>query len=337
MNASSTRAPLSHGVSTIRAPNRKNGIAWKIALTFSPNCPNASGRRARQPPADAGQERRDQAVAPGHVGEPVGEQRQAERVDALVVVGDAAPGEAAQDQPGGVRDARARSRAPTATSPISSAPAVECVAPGAASTRKNRTNGRASPSLSPDSRLSVCRMMPGTRRAVTTVDVTTGSVGASTAPSRKHSAQSSVREERPWRERDQAMVTGIAMISARRRPPVRSSSSRSTNSPSENRVRISASSIACRDGVGPAVDRHGVDRGQPTPAADGEDRRVQDAAAEQPDSAAAAATRAPRTSRDSEKSRLIAGGLHLGGWACVTTVTRVVASQLPLVSNSTPR
>ena len=60
---------------------------------------------------------------------------------------------------------------------------------------KKRTNGRASPSLRPDSRLSVWRIFSGTFCEVTTVEVTTGSVGDSTAPSRKASAQ--VRSNRP--------------------------------------------------------------------------------------------------------------------------------------------
>ena len=59
---------------------------------------------------------------------------------------------------------------------------------------KNSTNGSASPSLSPDSRLRVWRMRLGTSRDVTTDDVTTGSVGISTAASRKASAQPSAKE-----------------------------------------------------------------------------------------------------------------------------------------------
>ena len=79
--------------------------------------------------------------------------------------------------------------------------------PGPARTRKKRTKGSARPSLSPDSRLSVWRTDAGTRREVTTAEVTTGSVGERTAPSRKASAQlrsgkSALAGERQQRHRD---------------------------------------------------------------------------------------------------------------------------------------
>ena len=54
---------------------------------------------------------------------------------------------------------------------------------------KKRTNGRARPSLSPDSRLSAWRTDAGTRCEVTTAEVTTGSVAERTEPSRNASAQ----------------------------------------------------------------------------------------------------------------------------------------------------
>ena len=79
--------------------------------------------------------------------------------------------------------------APKPASPSSSAASLPASPPGVARTRKKSTNGSASPSLSPDSRLSVWRICAGTRCAVTTVEVTTGSVGESTAPSRNASAQ----------------------------------------------------------------------------------------------------------------------------------------------------
>ena len=66
MNASRTRAPLSQGVSTISAPNRKNVIAWKTALTFSLKTLNASGMScSATASATPGDEGGDQAVAPG--------------------------------------------------------------------------------------------------------------------------------------------------------------------------------------------------------------------------------------------------------------------------------
>ena len=63
------------------------------------------------------------------------------------------------------------------------------VAAGLARARKKSTKGSARPSLSPDSRLSVWRTIAGTRWEVTTAEVTTGSVGESTAASRNASAQ----------------------------------------------------------------------------------------------------------------------------------------------------
>ena len=68
----------------------------------------------------------------------------------------------------GRRPGRRRSPLPTATSPSSSSADCAASPPGSASTRKNRTSGSASPSLSPDSRLSVWRTSAGTRRIVTT-------------------------------------------------------------------------------------------------------------------------------------------------------------------------
>ena len=51
------------------------------------------------------------------------------------------------------------------------------------------TGGSARPSFSPDSRFSECRTLRGTRGLVTTLDDSTGSVGESSAPTRKLSVQ----------------------------------------------------------------------------------------------------------------------------------------------------
>ena len=109
---------------------------------------------------------------------------------------------------------------------------------------KNSTRGSASPSLRPDSRLSVCRTDSGTPRVLTTAEVTTGSVGESTAPRRKASAQLN-SGKRPLAQRARnSSVSGIATSSARTGGLQWTlSRSRSTSSPSENRVTINASSI----------------------------------------------------------------------------------------------
>ena len=80
---------------------------------------------------------------------------------------------------------RARRRRPRRAASRASPPASP---PGCARTRKKRTKGSARPSFSPDSRFRVWRTIAGTRCAVTTVEVTTGSVGVSTAASRNASA-----------------------------------------------------------------------------------------------------------------------------------------------------
>src|SRR3954454_5086132 len=49
------------------------------------------------------------------------------------------------------------------------------------------TAGSAKPSFSPDSRFSECRTIRGTRGFVTTLEDSTGSVGASSAPTRNDS------------------------------------------------------------------------------------------------------------------------------------------------------
>ena len=73
-------------------------------------------------------------------------------------------------------------------------------------------------------------------------------------------------------------MTGIAITSARAAgPQCLPSSSRSTSSPSENRVRISASSIVCSTRSEPAVDGHDVERGQHDPGDHRQHRDVQHA------------------------------------------------------------
>ena len=107
---------------------------------------------------------------------------------------------------------------------------------------KKRTNGRASPSLSPDSRLSACLTDAGTRCEVTTADVSTGSVADRIAPRRNASAQLNSEKSSLAASANSARVSGIAISSARTTgPQCTTSSSRSTNSPSENSVTIRAS------------------------------------------------------------------------------------------------
>ena len=88
------------------------------------------------------------------------------------------------------------------------------------------------------------RTIAGTRWAVTTLEVTTGSVGVSTAASRNASAQLKlVNSVWPISARTPSVI-GIATTIARvTGPQWRRSSSRSTKRPSEKRVRISAISI----------------------------------------------------------------------------------------------
>ncbi len=106
--------------------------------------------------------------------------------------------------------------------------------------RNASTAGSARPSLSPDSRFSEWRTRRGTRGLVTMLDVSTGSVGASSAPSSNDSVQ-----ERPINRRAAAatitVVSGIASTSLRSgRCHARCSISPSTSRPSRNRITISA-------------------------------------------------------------------------------------------------
>ena len=82
-------------------------------------------------------------------------------------------------------------------------------------------------------------------REVTTAEVTTGSVGESTAASSSASAQLRSGKSALAASPSSAIVIGIAITSARATGlQCRRSSSRSTNIPSEKRVRISASSTS---------------------------------------------------------------------------------------------
>ena len=141
------------------------------------------------PHRDPGHEGGDQPIAERHVGQAERGEAEADRVDALVAGRDAAAREAV------VEPAAERPRAPrprgrrTPPRRGASPPRAPASPPGWARIRKKSTNGSASPSLRPDSRFSVWRTIAGTRWAVTTVEVTTGSVGVSTAASRNASAQ----------------------------------------------------------------------------------------------------------------------------------------------------
>ncbi len=86
---------------------------------------------------------------------------------------------------------------------------------------KKSTRGSAKPSFRPDSRLSVCRTDSGTPRDLTTAEVTTGSVGESTAPSRKASAQlSSENSTLAQRARNRSVSGMRHQQCANRRAPV---------------------------------------------------------------------------------------------------------------------
>ena len=89
------------------------------------------------------------------------------------------------------------------------------------------------------------RTEAGTIREVTTAEVTTGSVGESTAASSSASAQLRSGKSALAASPSSTIVIGIAITSARATGlQWRRSSSRSTNIPSEKRVRISASSTS---------------------------------------------------------------------------------------------
>ena len=138
------------------------------------------------------------------------------------------PGSRGSSRPAQNAEQRRRSRPRTPASPSRlERPPRPASPPGCARIRKKSTKGSARPSLSPDSRLSVWRSSSGTRWAVTTAEVTTGSVGVSTAPSRKASAQesslnSSFAAEREEHQRERHRDHDRA----RRSAPVRSAAAR---------------------------------------------------------------------------------------------------------------
>ena len=156
MKASSTTAPLSHG----RVHDQRSEQEERDRLEDRADVLPELAERLRDVVLgnrhpDAGDEGRDQAVAPGRVGQPVGEQRDAERIDPLVVVRDAAARDTAQGDPGRVGDGELRSAPRPRPSRAAPAPDSTASPPGAASTRKKSTSGSASPSFRPDSRFSV--------------------------------------------------------------------------------------------------------------------------------------------------------------------------------------
>ncbi len=107
---------------------------------------------------------------------------------------------------------------------------------------KASTAGSASPSFMPDSRLSEWRTIRGTRGFVTTLDESTGSVGDSSAPTRKLSAQPSPVSQ-CVATATITHVSGIATTSLRSGSRhAFCSISASTSRPSRNRITISATS-----------------------------------------------------------------------------------------------
>ena len=104
-------------VATISAPKTKKVMTWRMALVFSANstkpCGDVALRRAHRDPADEG---RDQAVSEGDIGEPEGEEGEADRIDPLVARGQATPRQAvvvpAAEHPQGDPDQPADNRLP---------------------------------------------------------------------------------------------------------------------------------------------------------------------------------------------------------------------------------
>ena len=127
---------------------------WRIELTFSLNTTKSSAMSwsatAERDPADEG---RDQPVAEGDVGQAVGQQPNAERVDPLIAPHDAPTGEVMGQASRRLAEHEPET-APKAASPNSFAASHPASPPGEARMMKKRTKGSASPSLRPDSRLS---------------------------------------------------------------------------------------------------------------------------------------------------------------------------------------
>ena len=152
-----------------------------------------SGRQI--PSAIARHEHRDEAVALGRQHRrAVGGERHAERVERLLVRRIRPPRGIRRDATNATNSAG--DATPTPHVLEHELPPDEVVARSAAAVNAS-TAGSARPSLSPDSRLSECRIIRGTRGLVTTVDESTGSVGDSSAPTRNDSVQP--RSVSAWR------------------------------------------------------------------------------------------------------------------------------------------
>ena len=150
------------------------------------------------------------------------------------------------------------------------------------------------------------RIVSGTARDVTTEEVTTGSVAQRTAPSRKASAQarSPNRSFAPTASR--TSVIGIAITSARAGGPQwRASSSRSTSSPSETRVRIRASSISSTMPSSPTSTETTSSSASTIPSAIESTEAESTVPRIRPESAAVTASSAPKISAASPKERSI--------------------------------
>ena len=228
-------------MATISAPNTKNVITWKIELTFSAKSWKRSGIScSNSAECDARDERGDQAVAEGQVGKPVRGDAQADRVDPLIAAGDptrwSRPMDAPADDP--ENDAQHRPECGLAEQLDALCPRRRRVWPARGRTARREARGRRSARIRGS---RVWRTRLGTRWAVT-ADVTTGSVGVSTAASRNASAQPS-SPNRAAAIRARSSVSGIAKTIARAGgPQCIARSSRSTIRPSANSVRINASS-----------------------------------------------------------------------------------------------
>ena len=244
---------------------------------------------------DAGHEGRDQAVAPGGVGEAEREQREPERVDALVVVGDAAAREAAQDAARRQNASTKPITAPTATSPSSSSAGVDGVAAGRREHQEEEHERQRQPVVEP--RLEVERVPDDARHAARRDD----GGGDDRVGRRQHRTEQEAfgpverREEQLARQRDQPHRDRHRDDQrARGRAPVPAEQLALDEQPVGEQRQDQRQLDRVRDRVGPAVDRHDVDGGQrrrrpPRPAR----TRSGCCPGSRPDSAAAAATSAP--------------------------------------------
>ena len=279
-------------VATIRAPNMKNDADLEHRADVLVEVAEAVGdvvlrdARARRPATNA-------AISPlpkVASASPKATQREPERVDALVVARDARRRAAACSA--GRRERQHDADHGAERRPRRAAPAPRCAAspPGSASTRKKSTNGQREAVV--EAGLEVERVANERRHrcAVTTADVTTGSVGREDGAQQEAFRHSQRGEHASAQTASSASVIGIAITSARAGGPQwRASSSRSTSRPSENRVMISASSTTCLTQVRGRIDRDDVERRQHEPGNDGQHRDRQHAGA------AANPTGRPRT------------------------------------------